>query len=266
VAKLAREKMSLSQVRAALVRPLFAGLPRSPIESVAFGRLHDAIVNGRVKPGTKLGEDEIANALAITRMRARKVLQQLSVVGLVTLIANRGAFVAKPSVDEAREVFSARRLIEGELAAQMAKQRSEHDLSLLHQHLNEQREAMHSGNRTAYVKLIGEFHMVIAELSRNRVIARMLVQLISQSSIIVMLYPGSQHVSCSIDEHELIVKSIADRNADEAASLMRTHLEQQENRLQLHDDPSRRVTLAEALSVHSSNPPERAKTGKATAD
>ena len=130
MAKLAREKMSLSQVRAALVRPLFAGLPRSPIESVAFGRLHDAIVNGRVKPGTKLGEDEIANALAITRMRARKVLQQLSVVGLVTLIANRGAFVAKPSVAEAREVFSARRLIEGELAAQMAKQRSEHDLSL----------------------------------------------------------------------------------------------------------------------------------------
>jgi DNA-binding GntR family transcriptional regulator len=256
--------MSLNQVRTALIRPLFAGLPTSPTEDAAFGRLYDAIVNGRLKPGAKLGEDEIANALAITRMRARKVLQQLSVIGLVTLIANRGAFVAKPSVDEAREVFSARRLIEGELAAQVAKQRSEHDLSLLRQHLCEQREAMHSSNRSAYVKLIGEFHIVIAALSRNRVMARVLVQLISQSSIIVMLYPGSQHASCSIDEHELIVKSIADRNADEAASLMRKHLDLQESRLQLHGDPSRRVTLAEALSVHSSNPLEAAETDEAT--
>jgi DNA-binding GntR family transcriptional regulator len=231
-----------------LIRPLVAGAPPSLSEDAAFERLYDAIVNGRIGPGAKLGEDEIASALSITRMRARKVLQQLSVVGLVTLIANRGAFVAKPDADEAREVFSARRLIEGELAAQMAKQRTENDLTLLRQHLEEQTAAMHSGNRSAYVKLIGEFHMVLAELSRNRVIARILVQLISQSSIIVMLYPGSQHASCSIDEHEAIVTSIAARDADGAALLMRQHLELQESRLQMNGDTSRRALLAEALS------------------
>ncbi|RVA25324.1 GntR family transcriptional regulator [Mesorhizobium sp. M7D.F.Ca.US.004.03.1.1] len=253
VGRATKQKMTLNQVRSELMRPLPAGMPTSPIEDDAFERLYDAIVNGRIEPGSKLGEDEIAFALAITRMRARKVLQQLSVVGLVTLIANRGAFVAKPSVNEAREVFSARRLIEGELAAQMAKQRTEHDLSLLRQHLEEQRAAMYGGNRSAYVKLIGEFHIVIAELSRNRVIARILMQLISQSSIIVMLYPGSQHASCSIDEHETIVASIEAGDADGAALLMRKHLELQESRLQLNADPSRRVTLAEALSVRSSD-------------
>src|SRR5688572_14525641 len=84
----------------------------APGEDAIYERLLAAIFEHRLPPGTKLGEDRLAAIFGVSRARIRRVLPRLAHEGLVTLEPNRGAFVAKPTVMEARDVFEARRLIE----------------------------------------------------------------------------------------------------------------------------------------------------------
>ena len=65
-----------------------------------------AIVERRLLPGTKLAEQQIADIFGVSRTVVRQALNQLSRDHLVVLEPARGAFVATPSVDEARQVFA----------------------------------------------------------------------------------------------------------------------------------------------------------------
>ena len=74
-----------------------------------------AIVERRLMPGTKLAEQRLADIFQVSRTLVRQALIQLGRDHLVTLEPARGASVARPSVDEARQVFEVRRMIEGSL-------------------------------------------------------------------------------------------------------------------------------------------------------
>src|SRR5918994_949804 len=74
--------------------------------------LRDAIVDRRLAPGTKLSESEVGTLFEASRTVVRSALQMLSFEGLVRTERNRGAFVANPTPEEARQVFASRRLIE----------------------------------------------------------------------------------------------------------------------------------------------------------
>ena len=111
--------------------PEFAALPRkfkvaingSAEDRAAMIRDHlrDAIVDRRLAPGTKLNEAEVGTLFDVSRTVVRAALQALAFEGLVRTERNRGAFVANPTPDEARQVFAARRLIEPGLALAAAQ-------------------------------------------------------------------------------------------------------------------------------------------------
>ena len=84
-----------------------------------------AIVERRLMPGTKLVEQQIADVFSVSRTVVRQALNQLSRDRLVTLEPARGAFVAMPSIDEARQVFEVRRLVEGGMVRQLAEELGE---------------------------------------------------------------------------------------------------------------------------------------------
>ena len=68
--------------------------------------IREAIVERRLSPGTKLSESDVGNLFSVSRTLARAALQALSYEGLVSVEKNRGAFVAYPSPDEARQIFA----------------------------------------------------------------------------------------------------------------------------------------------------------------
>ena len=82
--------------------------------------IRDAIVERRLSPGTKLSESDVGNLFNVSRTLARAALQALSYEGLVSVEKNRGAFVAYPSPEEARQIFAARRLVEPGLLREAA--------------------------------------------------------------------------------------------------------------------------------------------------
>jgi DNA-binding GntR family transcriptional regulator len=78
----------------------------------ATDRLSHAIITGRLKPGERINEGEIANLLQISRGPVREALATLVSRGLVVKIVNRGAFVVSFSLEDVKEVCSLRATLE----------------------------------------------------------------------------------------------------------------------------------------------------------
>ena len=86
-----------------------------------YQAVSSAIIEHRLQPGARLREDALAEVFGVSRTGIRKVLQRLAMDQLITLTPGKGASVTRPSAEEAREVFEARRLVEGGLMQPLAQ-------------------------------------------------------------------------------------------------------------------------------------------------
>ncbi|WP_181699655.1 GntR family transcriptional regulator [Chthonobacter albigriseus] len=191
-------------------------------------QLHDAIVDRRLTPGTKLVEDEIGATFSASRTVVRAALQALAFDGIVTLEPNRGASVSKPSPEVARQVFDARRMIEPGLALAAAARITAADVAMLEQHLATEAEAIAARGpsaRRAEIHASGELHLSIAAIAGNEILSRFLRELVARSSLVIALYGRSGASSCARDEHGRIVAALASGNGRAAAELMRHHID-----------------------------------------
>ena len=207
-----------------------------------------AIVERRLMPGTKLVEQQIADIFEVSRTVVRQALNQLSRDRLVTLEPARGAFVATPSIEEARQVFQVRRLVEAGMVRQLAAQITDRQLDQLRAHLREERQAVMRTDVSGRTRLLADFHVVLARLLGNEVLAELIADLLSRSQLIALMYQSSHSAEHSQDEHVDIVEALARRDGRAAARLMEQHLEAVERNLRL--DP-RTPDLASVLRPKS---------------
>jgi DNA-binding GntR family transcriptional regulator len=209
--------------------------------------LERAIHEHRLAPGAKLGEDEIGEIYATSRTSVRAALQALSHKKLVELRRNRGAFVAQPSVQEAREVFEARSLLEPRTARSAAERMTPEDLTLLQSHIDAEHEALHAGDNGRALYLSGEFHNEIARIADQQTIAAFITELVSRSSLIIALYWQRRAALCESTAHHMLMQAFADQNGDMAEELMKSHLLDLLTSLDLKNKTSAPGSLAEAL-------------------
>jgi DNA-binding GntR family transcriptional regulator len=238
------------------------GAPRRPgpvgpgpagVDSAA-GRIVDAVVGavsaGRLPPGTKLGEEELARLFDVGRTVVRDALKRLGFLGLVDLLPNRGAFVAQATHEEAEQIYAARRLIEGEIVRDVARHCTAADVRRPRDHIDRQAAAKAAGDRGEYISLLGEFHLVIAALGGNRVLEGIVAQLVSRSGLLVTLY-DSHDESCALDDHaemiDMLARGDGDGDGDGCAGLMARHLRTNERRLRIGQPQAQPESLAEAL-------------------
>jgi DNA-binding GntR family transcriptional regulator len=206
----------------------------------------EAIVERRLMPGTKLAEQQIADLFKVSRTVVRQALNQLSRDRLVTLQPARGAFVAEPSVEEARQVFEVRKLLEAALVRQLAAAITPHQIAALRAHLKHEREAVNRTDVPGRTRLLADFHVLLARMLGNEVLAQLLADLLSRSSLISLMYQSSHSAEHSQDEHVAIVDALERRDTRAAVKLMESHLGNVEQNLRLHPRSS---DLATALQV-----------------
>lgn len=219
-------------------------------EDAIFERLMAAIFEHRLPPGTKLGEEQLAQIFGVSRARIRRVLPLLAHEGVVTLEPNRGAFVAKPTVADAREVFEARRLIEpGILACLIAQRDRRAIVARLRQHVTAERRARTAGDTRAIVRLSGEFHILLADMAGNTRLAKTMRELASLTCLIIALYDKPSVPHCLGDEHADMVSAIADGDRARSQKLMISHLDHVEAGLDLSACESAPLDLAAALGA-----------------
>ena len=205
-----------------------------------------AIVERRLMPGTKLVEQQLGDLFQVSRTVVRQALNQLSRDHLVVLEPARGAFVAQPSVDEARQVFEVRRMLEQQMVRQLCAVVTDEQVALLRAHLVREAAAVERIDVAGRTRLLADFHVVLARMLGNEVLAQLLADLLARCSLIALMYQSAHDAGHSAEEHVAIVDAIARRDARAAARLMDSHLGHVERNLQLHP---RAVDLAAALAL-----------------
>jgi DNA-binding GntR family transcriptional regulator len=217
-------------------------------EEAIYEKILAAVFDHRLPPGTKLGEDRLASIFGVSRARIRRVLPRLAHEGVVALEPNRGAFVAKPTVAEARDVFQARRLIEPGIVHNLMRQPDlASTLTKLRRHVATEARARAASDARAIVRLSGEFHMQLADAAGNALLAKTMRELASLTCLIIALYDRPTVPSCLGEEHGEIVEAIADGKRARAAELMVEHLNHVEKNLDLSAVEVAPVELEDAL-------------------
>ncbi len=207
--------------------------------------LTKAIVEHRLHPGTKLAEQKLADHFGVSRTLIRQALFQLVQKRLIRMEPARGAFVATPSSDEARQVFAVRRMIEVEMTRNFVRNVTPAQIKALKEHVAEEKAAVLRGDVAGRTDLLGDFHVRMAELMGNDVLAQILGELISRCALITLMYQSSNAAEHSAEEHAEILKAISDKDEDLAVKLMDQHLRNVEEGLTLDRKvPSNDIAMA----------------------
>ena len=183
-----------------------------------------AIVEHRLQPGSKLAEQTLAGHFGVSRTLVRQALFQLAQNRLVRLEPARGAFVAAPSVTEARQVFAVRGMLESEMTRNFAREATPARIRALREHVAQERAAVQQPDVANRTELLGDFHVRMAELMGNEVLAQILGELLSRCALITLMYQTASAAEHSNDEHAEIVKALAARDEERAVRLMNEHL------------------------------------------
>ena len=207
--------------------------------------LTKAIVEHRLHPGTKLAEQKLADHFGVSRTLIRQALFQLVQKRLIRMEPARGAFVATPSSDEARQVFAVRRMIEVEMTRSFVRHVTPAQIKALKDHVAEEKAAVSRGDVPGRTDLLGDFHVRMAELMGNQVLAQILSELISRCALITLMYQSSNAAEHSAEEHAEILKAIIAKDEDLAVQLMDDHLRNVEEGLALDRKvPSNDIAMA----------------------
>ena len=204
-----------------------------------------AIVEHRLHPGTKLAEQKLADHFGVSRTLVRQALFQLSQNRLIRLEPARGAFVAAPSVTEARQVFAVRRMLEAEMTRAFVRSITPAKIKALKDHVVQEKLAVSQVDVPGRTELLGDFHVRMAELMGNQVLAELLSELISRCALITLMYQSDRAAEHSSDEHNELIKAMAARDEETAVRLMNEHLLHVEQNLTFDRKvPSNDITLA----------------------
>ena len=193
----------------------------------------DAIIQHRIVAGTKLVEQNLATMFGVSRTIVRQALIRLEREKLIKLEPAKGASVATPTVEETRQIFATRRLIEVPMIKDFVHTATPADIKKLKAHLKEEQKACLHVDVRGRTRMLADFHVLIATITGNMVLAELLSQLVSRTSLAAMLYQTNFSAQHSSDEHLGLLAAIESKDADLAGELMDHHLKNVEASLQL---------------------------------
>lgn len=198
--------------------------------------LKKAIIEQALKPGMRLPEDTVGEQFGVSRTIVRHALVRLENQGLVVTRRNRGAFVAEPTKEEAQHVFAVRRCLENEVIRVLCLGIPESGYDRLEAHVRSE-QSVRGKDGPVSIRLAGEFHVLLAELTGNDVLARYVSEVVLRCSLIMSLYARSHSSDCAVDEHFQIIEAIRKGDAQRAIDIMEHHLGAVAGRAELSPKP-----------------------------
>lgn len=221
---------------------------KHPTEDLIYDRLVDAIIDKHIRAGEHLNEVKLAEAYDVPRSRVRRVLERLRDESVVIFELNRGAFVCRPTVEEARHVYEARRELEGVVVRLACRRATPSDIERLREHLRRENDAFDRQDASVN-RIASEFHYLLAQVAGNPVFEKMLAVLIRRGVLIQSVYERKSGILCLTHEHERLVDCIAEGQGDEAVREIGHHFDHILSSLDLSETRRLEVDIYEFLRV-----------------
>lgn len=222
-------------------------------DQAIYERIVESVLDHRLPPGTRLTEDKLGSIFGVSRTRIKPILVRLANEKIITLAPNRGASVAQPTLEESREVFETRRLIEPVLLRLFMSRAKADDIAELSRMVSEERLAQDQGDMHKAIGLSGEFHLYIALKAQHETMGRILRELVSRTCLIIMAWGSPDRIqrrenaACGCQEHRQLLDAIRLRDVQVAVDLLLSHLNTIEQQLNFHIEPERALALESML-------------------
>ncbi|MBO8138102.1 MAG: GntR family transcriptional regulator [Desulfotomaculum sp.] len=201
-----------------------------PLREIVFETLRDAIINGKLKPGERLMEIQLAEEMGVSRTPVREAIRKLELEGLVVMVPRKGAYVAGISMKDIVDVFEVRAALDA-LAARLAAERiTDDELDQLEKSIVSIHEVSDGKNIEEVVARDTGFHEIIYKASRNEKLIQIITHLKEQLQrfrATSLALPG--RTKEAVEEHKQIVEALSERDAELAAQLAYQHIENAEN-------------------------------------
>ncbi|MQA77628.1 MAG: FCD domain-containing protein [Streptosporangiales bacterium] len=198
----------------------------APLRAQVVRNLREAILNRTFQPGQRLVERELCELTGVSRTTVREALRQLESEGLVRLVANQGPIVAKMSLEEARDLYDVRGVLEALAASRFAATATDDQIRRLAEVTDRFEETVRGGELSDIVARKDELYAVLLEGANNPVVRQVLESLwgrIAYLRATSLRRPRrTQEVAGEVRK---VVDAIVRRDADEAWTLSRWHVD-----------------------------------------
>jgi len=220
----------------AVGKRLELGLVQDPSSGPeAEGRVVNAVLAAirdlRLRPGARLVERELALTAGVSRLAVRNALLRLAGTGVVELSRNKGASIAQCSDAEGRHIFEARHIVETAVLRRLASAPAPETTARLAAFVDDERQAYAAGRIADARRLSREFHLLLADLAGNPVLARFLRQLIDKQPLASWSHGGAPPCFCGAPAHASIVEALARGEPERAIAINAEHLGELERKL-----------------------------------
>ena len=198
-----------------------------PLRKQVYEVLRQTILTGKLKPGEKITEVEIAEELNVSRTPVREAIRMLELEELIVIVPQRGVFVAGiKSTKEINDIFQVRAELEG-LAAYLAAQNiTEEQLVSINNYADKIKECINDNNLQRCIEIDISFHQAIYEAADNKWLQKMLDSLFEQITRFRASSLGQEgRMETALNEHKKLSKAFAEKEAEKARQLAKQHIE-----------------------------------------
>lgn len=193
-------------------------------QQFVLGELRRAITTGRLRPGAPIRQDTLADELGVSRVPLREALKTLQGEGLVTYHAHRGYFVEELSLDDLREVYRIREILEAEAVRQAVRHLTDEDLDVLEKAQLEVERAEAAGDILQMTEANRTFHMTLYEYAGMPRLTRLIGSLWDATDAYRSIYYGDGgNRSRVVAEHRATLQALRRRDADAAVEILDEH-------------------------------------------
>lgn len=187
-------------------------------------KLRNGIISGEFLPNERLVEDNLAAKYETSRTPIREAIRNLSTIGLVKLIPNKGAMVADINMDEMKEIYVVRASLEGLAVKLAAKNIPEDVFSELEEMIKTMDESAYNGDRESFEKWNTVFHLTIYGYSENKMLTGMIRDLLDKSVLFRRSSWASQrHIKAVMNDHRELLEALKKRDAKRAQEITESH-------------------------------------------
>lgn len=186
--------------------------------------LRENVISGNINPGEKVNEYQVAKLLNISRPPIREAFRLLAAEGLITLVPRKGAFVSKLSIQEVKEIYEMKSMMESFAVRLAIPIVDEKEVSKLDSILRLMEEKIKENNFRQIQRLNIEFHRRMIRMSKNHKLVHFyesIILPIRRYQRLGLSAPSSWKTS--FKEHRNIVEAITSRNVELAERLTREH-------------------------------------------
>ncbi|MCK2220186.1 GntR family transcriptional regulator [Actinomadura sp. ATCC 31491] len=193
-------------------------------QQFVLAELRRAITTGRLRPGAPIRQDALAEELQVSRVPLREALKTLQGEGLVRYEAHRGYFVETLSLDDLREVYRIRELLEEEAVRRAVARLDDDGLARLEAAQLDVERAAAAGDVLAMATANRVFHMTLFDAAGMPRLSRLIRTLWDATDAYRSMYYGDGgNRERVVTEHRATLDALRRRSADDAVATLDVH-------------------------------------------